>query len=153
VGNNIDKNPGLAKEILSCGHEIGNHSYNHKIITRLNRTAAVNEIKSFINLTEYKLDYKPKYFRPPYGRFNLMTNKIVTGLNQSVVMWSLLTYDYKNDFNLVKFITTKFLKNNSIIVLHDSMKSKGIILDSINTIVEQAAENGFEIGEPAECLK
>jgi hypothetical protein len=82
-----------------------------------------------------------------------MTNKIVTGLNQSVVMWSLLTYDYKNDFNLVKFITTKFLKNNSIIVLHDSMKSKGIILDSINTIVEQAAENGFEIGEPAECLK
>lgn len=153
VGNNIDKNPGLAKEILSCGHEIGNHSYNHKIITRLNRAAAVNEIKSFINLTEYKLDYKPKYFRPPHGRFNLMTSKIVTGLNQSVVMWSLLTYDYKNDFNLVKFAVTKFLKNNSIIVLHDSMKSKGIILDSINTIVEQAAENGFEIGEPAECLK
>jgi peptidoglycan/xylan/chitin deacetylase (PgdA/CDA1 family) len=153
VGNNIDKNPELAKEILSCGHEIGNHTYNHKIITQLNRAAAVNEIKSFINLTECKLDYKPKYFRPPHGRFNFMTDKIVTGLKQSVVMWSLLAYDYKNDLNLVKFVVTKFLKKNSIIVLHDSMKSREIILDSINMIMEQAAENGFEIGEPAECLK
>jgi peptidoglycan-N-acetylglucosamine deacetylase len=153
VGNNIEKNLSLAKEILSCGHEIGNHTYNHKVITGLNRPDAVNEIKSFINLTEDKLGYSPKYFRPPHGRFNFSTNNILTGLNQKVVMWSLLTYDYKNDLNLVKFAVTKFLKRNSIITLHDSLKSKEIILDSINFIVEQVTKNGLEIGDPAGCLK
>jgi peptidoglycan/xylan/chitin deacetylase (PgdA/CDA1 family) len=153
VGNNIVKNQSLAKEILSCGHIIGNHTYNHKIIARLDKSAVVEEIKSFIRLTEDKLDYRPKYFRPPHGKFNLSTNKILTDLDQTAVMWSLLTYDYKNDLELVKLTVTKFLKRNSIVVLHDSLKSKEIILDSINIIVEQADKNGFEIGEPAECLK
>jgi hypothetical protein len=68
-------------------------------------------------------------------------------------MWSLLTYDYKNDINLVKLVASKYMRRNSIIVLHDSLKSKDIIVDSINFIAEQAEKNGFEIGEPAECLK
>jgi peptidoglycan/xylan/chitin deacetylase (PgdA/CDA1 family) len=153
VGHNIEKNPYLAKEILTCGHEIGNHTYHHRIITHLNKKDVVNEIKSFIRLTHDKLDFNPKYFRPPHGRFNLSTNKLMIELNQTVVMWSLLTYDYKNDLNLVKFTVTKFLNNNSIIVLHDSLKSKGIIPDSITKIIDQAAENGFQFGDPVECLK
>lgn len=153
VGNNIEKNLTLAKEILSRGHMICNHTYNHKIITQLKYDVAVNEIKSFINLTQDKLDYTPTYFRPPHGKFNLSTSSILKKLNQAPVMWSLLTYDYKNDSSLVKLAVSKYLRNNSIVVLHDSLKSKDIILDSINVTVEQAAKNGFKIGEPAECLR
>jgi peptidoglycan/xylan/chitin deacetylase (PgdA/CDA1 family) len=153
VGHNIEKNPTLAKEILSCGHEIGNHTYHHKIITRLNKSGVVDEINSFITLSENKLGYIPKYFRPPHGRFNFSTNKLTTELNQTVVMWSLLTYDYKNDFNLVKYIVAKFLNKNSIIVLHDSLKSKEIVSDSIIKIVDLADEKHFEFGKPVECLK
>ena len=153
VGNNIKKNPSLAKEILSCGHIICNHTYNHKIITRLEQTEAEKEIQSFINLTEDLLNYTPKYFRPPHGKFNLSTNKLLTKLNQSVVMWSLLTCDYKNDLNLVKLAVTKYLQKNSIIVLHDSLKCKDIIIDSIKTVADRVYEKGFEIGEPDGCLK
>ena len=53
-------------------------------------------------------------------------------------MWSLLTYDYKNDINIVKFAINNYLNSNSIIVLHDSNKSKNIIADSIKYIVEAA---------------
>jgi peptidoglycan/xylan/chitin deacetylase (PgdA/CDA1 family) len=153
VGNNINKYTSLAKEILSSGHMICNHTYNHKVITKLDRKTAAEEIQSFINLTRDKLDYSPEYFRPPHGKFNFATNGILKELNQKAVMWSLLTCDYKNDAELVKLTVTKFLKRNSIIVLHDSLKNKDIILDSINFIYEQADKNGFEFGEPAECLK
>ena len=74
-------------------------------------------------------------------------------MNLKAVMWSLLTYDYKNDFNIVKFAVRKYLEKNSIIVLHDSLKSKNIILESINYIVEESSRRGFQIGVPAECLK
>ena len=153
VGNNIKKNPSLAKEILSCGHIICNHTYNHKIITRLEKSEAVKEVQSFINLTQDLLSYTPKYFRPPHGKFNFATNKIITELNQSVVMWSLLTCDYKNDLNLVKLAVTKYLQKNSIVVLHDSLKCKNIIIESIKIIADRVNEYGFEIGEPVGCLK
>lgn len=153
VGQNIEKYPGQAKEILSCGHEIGNHTYSHKIITRLDNAGAVNEIKSFIRLAGDRLGYKPEYFRPPHGRFNFTTYKMLNDLNQTVVMWSLLTRDYKNDIDIVKLSVEKFFKKNSIIVMHDSLKSKSIILDSIKTVLDRVHEKGFEIGEPVECLK
>jgi hypothetical protein len=67
-------------------------------------------------------------------------------------MWSLLTEDYKNNFETVKFAVKNYLKENSIIVLHDSVKSKNIIKDSINFILDKASEKGYTFGEPAECL-
>jgi len=65
----------------------------------------------------------------------------------------LLTYDYKNDINIVKFALRKYLKSNSIIVLHDSNKSKDIIKDSINIIIEETNKKNYKIGTPSECLK
>ncbi len=67
-------------------------------------------------------------------------------------MWSLLTYDYKNDISIVKFAVEKYLKQNSIIVLHDSNKSKEIINDSISFIADEVRKKNYQFGEANECL-
>ncbi len=67
-------------------------------------------------------------------------------------MWSLLTYDYKNDFSITKFAIEKYLQKNSIIVLHDSNKSKNIILNSISLITENALKKNYQFGRAEECL-
>ncbi|OGU34803.1 MAG: hypothetical protein A2068_00140 [Ignavibacteria bacterium GWB2_35_6b] len=153
VGNNIHKYPELAKDILANGHLIANHTYNHKIITKLPGAFAEVEIKRFNEIAEDILRFTPKYFRPPHGRFNFKTQKLMRQFKMKNVMWSLLTYDYKNDLSIVKYSVKKYLRKNSIIVLHDSLKSKDIICDSIKFIAEEAAQKGFEFGEPEECLK
>ena len=68
-------------------------------------------------------------------------------------MWSLLTYDYKADLNLVKKSAQNYLESNSIVVLHDNLKSKDIIIDAINIIFEEAEKKNYSIGNPDECLK
>ena len=153
VGNNVIQYPDLVKEILNRGHEVGNHTMNHKRITKLFEKELSFEIDTFNQIMEDKFNYKTKYFRPPHGRFNLITHNELKKRNLINIMWSLLTRDYKNDFNLVKFAVDNYLNQDSIIVLHDSLKSKGIVLDSIKYILDKVNENGFEIGEPAECLK
>jgi peptidoglycan/xylan/chitin deacetylase (PgdA/CDA1 family) len=153
VGENLKKYESLAKEILSEGHEIGNHTFNHKRIYREERSRVIESIRKVQNITNEKLDYQIKYFRPPYGNFDLRTNRILKKFNLQNVMWSLLTYDYKNDLNIVKFAVSKYLENNSIIVLHDSDKSKDIIVDSIKLIVEESNKKKYKIGNPSECLK
>jgi peptidoglycan/xylan/chitin deacetylase (PgdA/CDA1 family) len=153
VGSNVEEFPELAKEILDRGHEIGNHTFSHKVITRIGKQELNDEIDLFNTVMIKKFNYRIKYFRPPYGRFNLQVNKILYEKKMETIMWSLLTYDYKNNLNLVGSSIVKYLKRNSIIVLHDSIKSKGIILDSIDIITREVDRHNYETGEPAECLK
>lgn len=152
VGDNVSKYPDLTNAIISEGHSIGNHTFNHKILKTLTEEQKVNQINSLNQLLKDKFDYEIKFFRPPHGRFQLSTYKLLKQYNLKNVMWSLLTYDYKNNFELVKFAVTNFLNKNSIIVLHDSIKSKNIIKDSISLIVDEASKKNFTFGVPVECL-
>jgi peptidoglycan/xylan/chitin deacetylase (PgdA/CDA1 family) len=153
VGNNIQKNPGLAKEILSCGHEIGNHTFNHRTILGLDKSEMIGEIVSCNNIAHKLLDYKIKHFRPPHGRFSLKLNKFLKKEGLSNVMWSLLTFDYKNNLNIVKFALKNYMRPDSIIVLHDSLKSRDIISDSIKATIDEVLKKEYEFGVPSECLK
>lgn len=153
VGDNIKKNPQLAVEIINEGHLIGNHTFHHKNLRNLTSEEMKNEILSFNYHLNEKLSYDVKYFRPPYGKIRFGLNKVLTEIKMKNIMWSLLTYDYKNDINLVKFAAGKYLRKNSIIVLHDSLKSQKIIIDAIKIIVDEVNKKDFKIGTPEICLK
>lgn len=152
VGENIERYPDLAKQIVDEGHLIGNHTHSHKNINFFNKNVN-SAIAKCSEVIRESVGVKPNYFRPPHGRIGLRTEKLMKQNGLKNVMWSLLTYDYKNDINIVKFTVNNFLRNNSIIVLHDSNKSKHIIAESIDFIVDKVKTNGYEIGEPSECLK
>ncbi len=152
VGQNIEQNHELAKEILSKGHIVGNHNYSHKNLLNLSYSEQLTQMTRCNEIMRDKLGIEPVYYRPPYGRFNLSTKKLLKQLKLKNVMWSLLTYDFKNDFHIVKAVVNKNIKSDSIIVLHDSIKSRNIIVDSIRYIFDKAYEKRFTFGEPAECL-
>ena len=152
VGDNVERYPDLAKKIIAEGHTIGNHTMSHININGFNKNVNAN-IAQCSHIIERVIGVRPEYFRPPHGRIGLRTEKILERIGLENVMWSLLTYDYKNDINIVKFGIKKYLKENSIIVFHDSIKSKEIIADAIDFIVDRVNANGYEIGEPNECLK
>jgi peptidoglycan/xylan/chitin deacetylase (PgdA/CDA1 family) len=153
VGNNIIKHPSLTEKIFEDGHTIANHTMNHKLLTRMNREESIKEVQPFNDLMKEKFSNEVKYFRPPQGRFNLNTNSLMKKLGLKCVMWSLLTYDYENNFDKVKFSIDNYLKKNSIIVFHDNIKCEDIIEKSLNYTIDYAARNGYEFGEPDDCLK
>ncbi len=153
VGENLGKYTSIASEIISLNHTLGNHTFKHQRITQQNPEEIKKSIKLLQDLALEKLHYKINYFRPPHGRFDFRSNKILTKFKLRNVMWSLLTMDYQNDLNIVKFAVTKYLSQNSIIVLHDSNKSKNIIVDSIKIILDEVEKRNYQIGKPSECLK
>lgn len=153
VGNNVSQSPNLAEKILEEGHTIANHTMNHKIITKLNREESYNEIQPFKELMEEKFNYKVKYFRPAHGRFNFRTGKILSELNLKCVMWNLLSYDFENKFEKVKYGIDNYLREDSIIVFHDNVKCESNIVESLKYTIEKVAEKGFQFGEPKECLR
>jgi peptidoglycan/xylan/chitin deacetylase (PgdA/CDA1 family) len=153
VGENISRYPELYKSIVTEGHIVGNHTFNHRPVSGLSRTEVIEQLEKFNNLIKQEYSHDVLYFRTPHGKFKLSTPSILREMNMKCVMWSLLTYDYKNDLSVVKYSVRKYLKRNSIIVLHDSLKSKDIIAESIKYIIEEVTRKGFQIGVPEECLR
>lgn len=152
VGNNISKWPSLAREVLAEGHEFGNHTFNHRKIAFTAKDIIAREIIAFNKIADKVFERQTSFFRPPRGRFDFRTKDVLKNFGLKNVLWSLLSYDYKNDLNIVKFATDNFLEKSSLVVLHDSNKSKSIIKDSINYIADSVENRGLEFGKPLECL-
>lgn len=153
LGENVTKYTELCKKIIDDGHAIGNHTFSHKKINEVSKKEIIEEIKKTNNLLKEKHNYQIKYFRPPHGRITLATTKIMNEVNLVNVMWSLLTWDYKGNFRTVKKSIVNYLKNNSIVVMHDSNKTKNILLDSVNILIDEVKKNNYKFGEPENCLK
>jgi peptidoglycan/xylan/chitin deacetylase (PgdA/CDA1 family) len=152
VGNNVKNNLPLAKRILSDGHMIGSHTYNHKLLYKLKDTEIRNELNEFNKVVKDNFNYDVQYFRPPHGRIIPGLHGILSDYNMRCVLWSLITYDFNNDINIVKFALENKLKNNSIVVFHDSLKSKDIIIESLDYFYSEVKKKGYEIGDPDKCL-
>jgi peptidoglycan/xylan/chitin deacetylase (PgdA/CDA1 family) len=152
VGENVQKYPELIHQIKDEGHSFGNHTFNHKILSKISADEKDYQISTVNKIFNEQFDIKLKYFRPSHGRFQLSTSSLMKKHQLKSIMWSLLTYDYKNDLSIVKFAIEKYLKPNSIIVLHDSNKSKNIISDSISFIADEVRKRNYQFGEAEECL-
>ena len=152
VGNNILKYPDLTSKILEDGHIIANHTMGHNLLSLMSREESVNNLSAFNKELKEKYHYEVKYFRPPHGKINLKTNNLLNELKLKCVMWNLLTYDFQNDFEKVKYSIDKYLCKNSIIVFHDNKKCTDIIEQSLNYTIERVSKLGFEFGEPQDCL-
>mgnify|MGYP003507398853 FL=1 len=152
VGENVQKYPELIHQIKGEGHFFGNHTFNHKILNKISDEEKDYQISSVNKIFKDQFDIKLKYFRPSHGRFQLSTSSLMKKHQLKNVMWSLLTYDYKNDLSIVKFAIEKYLTHNSIIVLHDSNKSKNITSDSISFIADEVEKRNYQFGEAEECL-
>jgi peptidoglycan/xylan/chitin deacetylase (PgdA/CDA1 family) len=147
VGKRIEQAPELLNEIVAAGHSIANHSYSHVRLNTFSSDEIRKEIRTTNEIIQKAIGQVPFFFRPPYARFNRDVISAVGELNLRMMMWSLLTYDFRDDARYLD-IAPKYLQKNSIVVLHDNLHVKNIFPLMIERIVETAQRKRFNIGSP-----
>lgn len=152
VGNNVRRYGSLLGEVLSEGHQIGNHTFNHRKLSFIDKKIVSDELGETNKIVFDKFGCRLKYFRPPFGKFDFKTHRIAKNNGLRMVLWSLLTYDFQNNIGTVKDSISKSLKKDSIVVLHDNTKSAGVIRESIILLYEEAMRKGYQFGEADTCL-
>lgn len=140
LGNKVPIYSDLLNEMLENGNIIGNHSYNHKWLVKLNE----NELKEQINKTNEEIykytGYIPTILRPTYGSVN---KKIKNITNMNIILWTVDTMDWKyKSVNKIIYKATNNLKDGDIILMHDIYKRTALSLDKIITEIKK---QGFEI--------
>jgi len=119
LGKQVEKHPKLYRNLIENGHQIGNHGYLHLNGLTVTTSKYMNNISKATEFIDSNL------FRPPYGKITLRQYKRVKKLNLKLVFWSLMPYDFDQDFDSKKRIELmkKKVTSGSIVVFHDSPNS------------------------------
>lgn len=152
TGGWVDSYPDDVKAILAAGHDLGNHSENHKNMSQLSNEQCQDELMQVHNKVKELTGYEMFLFRPPYGDYDnhVITNAKACGYY--TIQWDVDSLDWK-DYgvdSIIKTVTThKNLGNGSIILCHNGAKYTAQALDAMITNLK---EQGYEIVPISELI-
>ncbi len=120
IGHNVEKHTKVYNAILTEGHAVGNHTFNH---LKGWQTGTKRYLKNIDLCTEVVGTH---LFRPPYGR---ITRTQVEGARRrgfKIFMWDVLSWDFERRISAQRSLRgiLKAVRPGSIIVFHDSIKAK-----------------------------
>ena len=145
IGKNVKDYPDIFSKIVSEGHGVGNHTFNHvkgwRISTK-DYLKNVQETRSVFQSSLPKGEQSSSYnilFRPPYGQIRPKQAKALSLLGYKIIMWSVLSVDW--DKNVSKEKCAENVINNatygSIVVFHDSIKASVNMRYALTKVLEK----------------
>jgi len=152
TGGWIEKYPEDVKAIFSEGHDLGNHSMNHKQMSTISYDECISELQQPHDMVKELTGYDMCLFRPPYGDYNDSLLDAAKAINYYTIQWDVDSLDWK-DYGVESILDTvcnhKHLGNGSIILMHNGAAYTAQALDSLITNLK---EQGYEFVKIKELI-
>lgn len=150
TGGWVEKYPDDVKMILAEGHDLGNHSQNHKNMSQLSDSEKESELMTVHNKVKELTGYDMFLFRPPYGDYDSAVVKTAKKCGYYAIQWDVDSLDWK-DYGVDSIIKTvtqhKHLGNGSIILCHNGAKFTAEALDTMITTLKDAGYQFVPLSE------
>lgn len=137
IGDNIQKNPDIFKQIIADGHAIGNHTHNHLNGWKTDTKRYLENVQKCQNsMASHQVS--TNLYRPPYGKCTHQQASKLRQKGMQIIMWDVLTKDYDKNISQEKAfdIYQKNTEAGSIVVLHDSLKAFETLSNLLPRILE-----------------
>ncbi|MBE5927060.1 MAG: polysaccharide deacetylase family protein [Lachnospiraceae bacterium] len=152
TGGWVKSFPDDVKAIAAAGHDLGNHSENHKQMSQISRDECVDEIMKVHDRVKELTGREMTLFRPPYGDYN---NTLMSALDECgyyCIQWDVDSLDWK-DYGVQSIIDTvvnhKHLGNGSIILCHNGAK---FTAQALENMIKSLKAEGYEIVPISELI-
>lgn len=150
TGGWIEKYPDDVKAIAAGGHDLGNHSENHKQMSKLSAEQCKEEIMKPHEKVKKLTGKDMILFRPPYGDYNDTLIQVARECNYYPIQWDVDSLDWK-DYDaatIIRRVTEhKHLGNGSIILCHNGAKHTAEALDELLATLKQKGYQLVPISE------
>lgn len=147
VGSRVSTYSDCVKRAYSLGCQIGNHTYNHKILTEATDSQILSEISSTNNAIERCIGKGASIVRAPGGSVSSRVRNLVA---YPLVNWSVDTLDWKHR-NTAKIIGS--VKSNvtdgSIVLMHDLYATTG---NASEVIIPWLINHGYQLVTVSELM-
>ena len=151
-GGWVDSYPEDVKAILAGGHDLGNHSENHKNMSQISNDDKEQELMKVHEKVKNLTGYEMFLFRPPYGDYDNDVIKTATKCGYYPIQWDVDSLDWK-DYGVDSIVNTvcsnKHLGNGSIILCHNGAK---FTADALDTLITNLKGQGYEIVPISELI-
>ena len=152
TGGWVEKYPEDVKAILAAGHDLGNHSQNHKNMSGLSEEECRKEIMDAHEKVQALTGYEMFLFRPPYGDYD---NHVITSAKKCgyySIQWNVDSLDWKDygaEAILKEVLQNKQLGNGSIILMHNGAKYTA---DTLEWLISGLENKGFRFVPLSELI-
>ena len=138
IGQESEKYPELIQRMKEEGHLIGNHTYHHVELTRVDAQTEQKEIEMTNEVLEQITGERPVFLRPPYGSWR---EEILQDMEMLPVKWNIDPLDWctKSTGDIVRKVVTQ-AEENGIILLHDCY---GPSVEAGLQIIDTLTEAGY----------
>lgn len=155
VGSRIERAPHLLRQILDEGHALGNHSFAHQNDGQPALRAYVKDLAKCQERVEELTGERPKFFRPPLGKFSVKSVVAPKVLGLTTMLWSIDAHDWglKSEGaardaadRLAESLLAKPSRND-IVLMHDDHPYIGQILEHVlPRLAEQRCDLSSALG-------
>lgn len=145
TGGWVESYPEDVKAILADGHDLGNHSENHKNMSQLSDAECQEELLKVHTKVQELTGYEMCLFRPPYGDYD---NHVITNAKKCgyyAIQWSIDSLDWKDygvDNIVDRVCNSDKLGNGAIILMHNGAKYTA---DALDTVITTLQDKGYEL--------
>ncbi|QTN31766.1 polysaccharide deacetylase family protein [Akkermansiaceae bacterium] len=121
IGRSVDLHPGVLRRTVAEGHEIGNHSHTHRLLSKLGDSELRQEMQRCQDAIGRAAGVRPRTMRPPYGGLLQRQRELVhSEFGYPTVLWSVDPLDWKRPGPSV--VTSRILSSTTaggIVLAHD----------------------------------
>jgi peptidoglycan-N-acetylglucosamine deacetylase len=122
VGEQVRRNPSLAREILDAGHRIGLHCDRHRNLLRLAPAQVRADLDRAQQTIEQVTGAAIELYRPPYGVLNGTALRVARGRGWRTLLWSHWGRDWEARATpqSITAEVTNGVGQGSVLLLHDA---------------------------------
>jgi peptidoglycan-N-acetylglucosamine deacetylase len=151
VGNRVQPRTELLRQMLADGHEIGNHTWSHRVLAGLSSAEIDPELRKTDELIRAITGNRPRYVRPPGGEVTPELLTAASGFGYDVVLWSVQLHapaEAATDSPAPKVDPVQYVLDNlqpgSIVLAHDLGALSGTQpADALPRLIDGARAKGY----------
>ena len=153
TGEWVDVYPEEVKKITAAGHDLGNHSENHKHMKELSNDQCRQEILQVSEKVKALTGVQMELFRAPYGEFDSQIIHHSSACGYYPIRWSVDSLDWK-DYGERSIVKT--------VIGHENLSAGAIIrcnsgtkytADALEEVITGLQEQGYEIVPVSELIR
>jgi peptidoglycan-N-acetylglucosamine deacetylase len=146
IGRRAERNPDLARRIQAEGHEVGNHTWDHRPLTVGACRSPERQIARTEEVLERLCPGSPRIFRPPFGAIGPGGRTALARHGLLPVYWSVVPADW--DPLPPEVVTERVLAGvhpGAVIVLHGGRPWHSGGVKAVEGLVAALRERAYEI--------